>query len=496
MGKLTLSLHYILTYPNFSEFRNMPKLLPKSGLGGIKTSIFAPLNCLNQNNMQKADGQQKPNYFLPFVLITSLFFLWGFVHNLDPILIPHLKRSFSLSTLQASLVDSAVFIAYFVMALPAGFIMKKYGYKSGIIIGLILFALGSFMFIPAADTQAYIFFLGALFIIACGLTILETAANPYAALLGEPETASQRLNFAQSFNGLAATLAPIIGAKLILSKGATDAELNSMTEAARKLALASEASTVKLPYFILGAIILIIAIAFYFTRLPEIKDGDNEERSASIFHAFKHRHLSWAVAAQFFYVGAQVCVFSFFILFASKTIPPGTAKDGLIQTIESVFKSLHIIDKVSDSDYFSYYLSTAGLLFMIGRFVGTFIMKYAKPNILLAIYAAVNVILSAYVMNSSGVEAVYATIGIAFFMSIMFPTIFSLGIVNLGGDTKFGSSLIIMSIVGGALLPPVFGYISDATDHIQTAYAVPLVCFLVVFVFGAWGSSIRTKTVS
>jgi FHS family L-fucose permease-like MFS transporter len=438
--------------------------------------------------MSSSIKTEKPSYLVPFALITSLFFLWGFVHNLDPILIPHLKRSFSLSTLQASLVDSAVFIAYFLMALPAGFIMKKYGYKSGIIIGLLLFALGSFLFIPAANTQAYSFFLGALFIIACGLTILETAANPYASLLGDPQTGSQRLNFAQSFNGLAATMAPIIGAKLILSHGATDEELSQMTETARNLALASEASTVKMPYFILGTVILVIAIAFYFTRLPEINDGDDEESSKSIFHAFRHKNLSWGVAAQFFYVGAQVCVFSFFILFASKTIPAGSEKDGLIIGIEKLFKSIGLIDEVSDSDYFSYYLSTAGLAFMIGRFIGTFFMKFVKPNILLAIYAAINVLLSIYVINASGVEAVYATILIAFFMSIMFPTIFSLGIVGLGGDTKFGSSLIIMSIVGGALLPPVFGYISDVTDHIQSAYIVPLVCFAVVFSFGAFGT--------
>ena len=173
-----------------------------------------------------------------FIMITSLFFMWGFVHNLDPILIPHLKKSFSLSTLQSSLVDSAVFIAYFAMALPAGFIMKKYGYKTGIITGLILFAIGSFLFIPAANTQQYFFFLAALFIIACGLTILETAANPYASLLGDPSTATQRLNFAQSFNGLAATLAPIIGARMILTQGNTDEALNAMDAATRQIALA------------------------------------------------------------------------------------------------------------------------------------------------------------------------------------------------------------------------------------------------------------------
>ena len=185
-----------------------------------------------------------------FIMITSLFFMWGFVHNLDPILIPHLKKSFSLSTLQSSLIDSAVFIAYFVMALPAGYIMKTYGYKAGIITGLALFAIGSFLFIPAANTQQYAFFLTALFVIACGLTILETAANPYASLLGDPASATQRLNFAQSFNGLAATLAPIIGARIILTQGASDEVLSKMTDSAKQIALASEAASVKTPYFI------------------------------------------------------------------------------------------------------------------------------------------------------------------------------------------------------------------------------------------------------
>ena len=206
--------------------------------------------------------KKKNPYLFAFILITSLFFLWGFAHNLDPILIPHLKKSFTLSTTQATLVDSSVFIAYFLMALPAGFIMKKFGYKIGIISGLLLFAFGSFLFVPAANNQSYEFFLVALFVIACGLTILETAANPYAASLGNPSTSTQRLNLAQSFNGLAAALAPVIGARIILTKGYTDAELRTMTEAGKKIALASEASTVKLPYIILGSVLVFMAIVF------------------------------------------------------------------------------------------------------------------------------------------------------------------------------------------------------------------------------------------
>jgi len=409
----------------------------------------------------------KNKYLFPFIMITSLFFMWGFVHNLDPILIPHLKRSFSLSTLQASLVDSAVFIAYFVMALPAGFIMKKYGYKTGIIIGLAFFALGSFLFIPAANTQLYVFFLGALFIIACGLTILETAANPYASLLGPPETATFRLNFAQTFNGLAATLAPMVGVRVILIKGASDEELSKMTESARQLALASEASSVKTPYLILGSIILVIAVIFIFLKLPEIvEEEEKHDEKTGILHALRHRHLSWAVAAQFFYVGAQVCVFSFFILYATEAAG---------------------IDQQTAGDYAGYGM---GLAFLLGRVIGTFLMKFIKAESLLVIYALINVVLCGIAITSGGTLALVSVIGIAFFMSIMFPTIFSLGIKDLGRDTKLGSSLIIMSIVGGAILPPVMGYISDVTHNIQIGYIVPLICFVVVLLFGLKGHKV------
>ena len=414
----------------------------------------------------------KNNYLFPFIMITSLFFMWGFVHNLDPILIPHLKRSFSLTTLQASLVDSAVFIAYFFMALPAGIIMRKYGYKAGIIIGLALFAIGSFLFIPAANTQLYEFFLGALFIIACGLTILETAANPYASLLGPKETSTFRLNFAQSFNGLAATLAPIIGAQIILVEGISDKELTQMSAAAQQVALASEASSVKTPYLVLGLIITVIAIIFAFLKLPEIVEEEEvsqKDLSGNAFvRAFKHTHLNWAIVAQFFYVGAQVCVFSFFILYATEAAG---------------------IDRQTAGWYAGF---GVGLAFMVGRFVGTFLMKFYKPSSLLAIYSIVSILLCVVAMTVSGMPAIYTVIGIAFFMSIMFPTIFSLGIKDLGTDTKFGSSLIIMSIVGGAVLPPVMGYIADQSS-IQIGYIVPLVCFAVVFFFGAYGHRITKK---
>lgn len=403
---------------------------------------------------------QKASLLFPFILVTSLFFLWGFVHNLDPILIPHLKKSFSLTTLQASLVDSSVFIAYFVMALPAGFLMRKYGYKMGIITGLTVFAIGSFLFIPAANTQQYAFFLAALFIVACGLTILETAANPYASLLGDPATGTQRLNFAQAFNGLAATVAPLIGGRIILTRGFTDTELGAMTAAARKTALAAEASTVKLPYLVLGCIIVLIAVLFAMIKLPDVKEDNAATEGKNVFHAFRHKHLRWAVIAQFFYVGAQVCVSSFFILYAEKAA-------GISGEQAAVYVGLGY-----------------GLAFMLGRFVGTFFMRFIAPPKLLALYSVINIALSAAAMVCHGMMAVYIIIAIAFFMSIMFPTIFALGIKDLGTDAKYGSSLIIMSIVGGAILPLIFGRISDLAENIQMGYIVPLVCFIVTFIFG------------
>jgi FHS family L-fucose permease-like MFS transporter len=422
----------------------------------------------NRNIKHNDPIMTKNKTLFPFILITSLFFLWGFAHNLDPILIPHLKKSFTLTTVQATLVDSAVFIAYFLMALPAGFIMKKYGYKTGIITGLLVFAFGSYLFIPAANTQQYTFFLVALFIIACGLTILETAANPYASSLGDPATSTQRLNFAQSFNGLAATLAPIIGGRIILTKGYTAAQLGTMTEEGRKLALAAEASSVKMPYFILGSVLVIIAVIFAFTRLPKIQQHEGHAASKNIFHALKHRHLAWGVAAQFFYVGAQVCIFSLFILYATKSA------------------SLTEVQA-------TYYLGLCGAAFLIGRFIGTFLMRYYSSANLLAVYGSINVLLCVIAILSNGMITVYTVMVICFFMSIMFPTIFALGIKGLKGDTEFGSSLIIMSIVGGAVLPRVFGYISDVTGNIQYGYMVPLVCFAVVAFFGLKGHRVKVR---
>lgn len=399
-------------------------------------------------------------YGLAFILITSLFFFWGFVHNLDPILIKHLRSAFSLTHFQASLVDSAVFIAYFLLAIPAGMIMKRFGYKTGIIVGLFLFALGCLLFIPAANTVSYMFFLGALFILSCGLTILETAANPYITILGDPAKATQRLNFAQSFNGLAAFIAPIIGGKFILADEPKAAdEIAAMSDAARQAYIQAETALVKMPYLTLGIIILVVAVLFMLTKLPDVKDAEaGDGKSAGFMEVLKFPRVKWAVMAQFFYVGAQVYVFSFLLVFAEDAINM----------------------KGSEGKY---YAGLAGLLFMVGRFVGSFLMKYIRPSRLLAIYSVISMLFCCLVIFGNGIFTLYTLTGVTFFMSIMFPTIFALGVEGLGVNTKPASSLIIMSIVGGAILPPLASKVTDMSGNIHWSYIVPLICFLMVLLF-------------
>ncbi|TAE39103.1 MAG: L-fucose:H+ symporter permease [Sphingobacteriales bacterium] len=413
----------------------------------------------------------KNKTLIPVILIISLFFLWGFAHNLNPILIPHLKKACQLSDLQSALIDSSFFIAYFAMALPAGYFMKKYGYKYGIIIGLVIFALGAFLFYPAASTRNFSFFLIALFVIASGLTFLETAANPYISVLGDPETATQRLNFAQSFNGLAATLAPLLGGMFILSGkhlSAQDEQNMSLTQLNEFLT--KEASSVQIPYIIIGVIVLTVAVVIWRTNLPEIAEPEDTQHQMAQKHQsiFKEKNLMLGVLAQFFYVGAQVCVSSFFIRFAGK-----------VAGIEE--KSA------------AYFLSAALLGFMIGRFFGTFLMKYIAPSRLLAIYAVTNIVLLLIAIFADGYISVYALIGVEFFMSIMFPTIFSLSIQGLGAKTKKASSFLIMSIVGGAIFPLIMGRVSDAST-IQLAYSIPALCFLVVFYFAIKNAKVTNIT--
>lgn len=401
----------------------------------------------------------KRQTMIPVILVTSLFFLWGFAHNLNPILIPHLKKACQLSDFQSAFIDSAFFIAYFVVALPAGYFMKRFGYKQGIVLGLLLFAAGAFLFFPAANIREYWFFLLALFVIASGLTFLETAANPYISVLGNPDTAAQRLNLAQSFNGLAATLAPFIGGHYILSgKTLTMDEQATMSATDLTTYLQSEADAVKLPYIVIGIIVLLVALLVSRTSLPEINEETHSEKGQPAARSlWSNPNFLFGVVALFLYVGAQVGVVSFFIRFS----------DQVAGVQEKAAANL---------------LSVALLGFMLGRFVGTFLMRFVTPAKLLAIFALLSVVFTLISAGIDGMFAVYAMVGVTFLMSIMFPTIFSLAIGGLGKNTKQGSSILIMSIVGGAIVPLIMGRLSDWFS-MQTAYVVPAVCFVVVLLF-------------
>lgn len=401
----------------------------------------------------------KDSKLIAVALITSLFFIWGFALNLNPILIPHLKKACQLSDFQSSLIDSASYIAYFLLPIPAAQFMRKYGYKGGIILGLLLFSFGAFLFYPAAAVRNYPFFLAALFIVFSGAAFLETAANPFISALGDPASATQRLNFAQSFNGLAATLAPLAGGLFILSgKNLSETETNSMSPQQLAAYLDTEASAVKLPFVIIGIVVFIVAILIWRTTFPTINEessaNEQDERrplGARIAELLKIKHLMSGVLAQFFYVGAQACVSSFFIRFSQRVAG-------------------------FEEKPASYHLTVAFLGFMIGRFAGTFLMRYINPVKLLVIYSVINIILIVAASTLQGTVAVYALMAVWFFMSIMFPTIFSLSIRDLGAKTKLGSSLVIMGIVGGAVFPPIMGRISDMAN-IQVSYLVPGVCF-------------------
>lgn len=428
-------------------------------------------------------------FILPFILVSSLFFLWAIAHNLNDILITQFQKALALSRGQSGFIQFAFYIAYFIMALPAGFIMKKHGYKNGIIFGLALYALGAFLFYPAAELQVYGFFLFALFIIASGLTFLETAANPYIIVLGDPNSSERRLNFAQSFNGLGTIVGPAIGGIFIFSNNELAPDLNQLASTELEMFRTAEAKAVQMPYMVIGLFVLALAVLFFKTKMPEINEENEPVKQGAVrettgqdkpdknknpapaksWHLLKnHTNLSWGIVAQFFYVGAQVCIWSYFIDYVLEAKPSLTEKEG------------------------AFYLSLSLGLFMCGRFSGTYLMKFIAPNRLMAIYSLICIaLLSLIIMlpNHFGFPAILA---ISFFLSIMFPSIFALGIKGLGKNTKIGSSLLIMAIVGGAFFPPVMGFLADFTN-IHLAFLVPVLCFMVIFSFSVHGYKVSHK---
>jgi len=405
-------------------------------------------------------------YLLPLALVTSLFFLWAIGVNLNDILIPHLKKAFSLTDFQSSLIQSAFFGGYFLAALPAGWLMQRVGYKKGILIGLMICATGAFLFIPAASVRLYGFFLFALFVMACGQCFLEVASNPYVTILGPRESSERRLNFAQSFNSVGAVVTPFLGAAFILSGiEHTPAELAAMSPAQLAAYQASEANMVKVPYLVITGIFLLVGGLIYLSHLPEVHEHSSADSTASnvrLRGLWAQGHLVRGVIAQFFYVGAQVGVASFIIRFAERSLP------GTHEKAAAHYLQLHMLG------------------FMVGRFAGSAIMKKVAPPRLLSLFAAGSLVCLTIVLLGSGHASVWAIALVGFFHSIMFPTIFALSLKGLGTYTKLGSSLLVMSIVGGAVIPAVMGRISDATN-IQVAFAVPLLCHAYILLFALRG---------
>lgn len=415
---------------------------------------------------------QQRKYLLPFILITSLFFLWAFVHNINPVLIPHLKKACELSDTQSAFIDTAVYFAYFLMALPAGWFIYKFGYKKGILLGLLLFACGFLLFIPAAAYRAYSLFLVALFIGASGATFLETVANPYVTRLGAEASAPFRINLAQSFNGIGAFIAPIIGGKFILSGiEHSDQQLAVMrNNGTLEQYLTQEASAVKAPYLVLGLIVLLVLILLACIPLPEISEEEEKQTGFSL-KIFRHRHLSWAIIAQLFYVGAQAGIGSFFIRYARQA--------GQYPEKQAAYL----------------WGSIAMVGFMTGRFAGTFLLKYIKAPYLLLLYAIISTVLVTLAIISKGTVAVYLLMAVPFFMSVMYPTIFAMGISRLGSESKMAAALLVMAIAGGAVLPVLMGKISDFSGgNIQLAYIIPAICFAVIAVFAYRFRNIFTTT--
>jgi MFS transporter, FHS family, L-fucose permease len=407
-------------------------------------------------------------FLVPLTLITTLFFLWALGVNLNDILIPRFRSAFGLNDFQSSFIQVAFFGGYFLAAFPAGWLMERIGYKKGILTGLLLCATGALLFLPASIIGLYRFFLMALFVMACGQSFLEVASNPYVTILGPPGSSERRLNFAQSFNSVGAVAAPIIGGAFILTGVEySPSQLATMNAAQLHAHRAAEASSVKLPYVVIAAIFLFMAVVISLTHLPDVTEkkiepGGSAARRRIRDSVFAHPHLMKGVIAQFFYVGAQVGVASFVIRFAQHTVPGMTARLA------------------------AYYLLGHQIGFMTGRFTGSAAMKRIAPPRLLSAFTIGCLVCVLVALLTSGIIPVWAVVLIGFFHSIMFPTIFALSIKDLGPLTKRGSSLLVMAIIGGAIFPAIMGRISDATN-IQTAFVVPLFCYVYILYFALSG---------
>ncbi len=434
-------------------------------------------------------GKDGQNYLFPFILITSLFFLWGFAHSLLDVLNKHFQDSLHLSKAQSGAVQASAYGAYFLMAIPAGLIARKFGYKSGVVVGLALFALGAFWFVPAVEINTFWAFLLGLLILFCGLTCLETVANPYTIVLGSPETSASRINLAQTFNAIGWILGPLVGSVLIFKNESDRSTIELFVDAIKKVFLgANDAvaniveavgdhtsnSVLMFPYVGLGCVVVLVLVFFLFAKLPEIKSDNHKDTSilnnntvTRDLPLIKQRHFVLAVVAQFLYVAAQTGIGSFFINYAIevKELQLTEIQAGLL-------------------------LGLGGMsLFAVGRFSGSMIMQKMKPGSLLGLCAAINTLLMLFVIMNHNRFGIIALISCYLFMSIMFPSIFALGLRDLGDKTKTASSILVLTVVGGAIAPSLMGILG--AESMNVGFIIPLICFLYISFFGYVGSRIK-----
>jgi len=404
---------------------------------------------------------------LPFVLITALFFLWAIPNNFNDILIRQFMKSFEINRLEAGLVQFAFYLGYFFLAFPAGVIMRRAGYKTGLVMGLVLYGAGCILFYPAAHVGQYWFFLTALFVIASGLAFLETGASPFIIQIGDPETAAQRVNFSQAFNPLGSITAVLIGSRFIFSGIELKPEQMAALQAAGtyQAYLKSETLRVVMPYLVLGSLVLLWAVLLARTPFPHtgMDYSRNTLEHDTSKPLWRRKHFVFAVAAQFLYVGAQVGAWSWQIPYVQTYTGLGERKAG--------------------------YLLTAALVaFTTGRFFSTWLLRHVRAARLLGIYAVVNTAICTAAVIRPGWFGVGCLVATSFFMSLMYPTIFALGVKGLGTHTKTGGGIIVMSIVGGAAIPLIMGRVGDVAG-IALSYVVPALCFAAVALYAWFGSA-------
>ena len=420
------------------------------------------------------DGSDKNAYLGSLTLLTSLFFIWGFITCLNDILIPHLKAVFTLNYTQAMLVQFCFFTAYFIVSVPSGYLVEKIDYKGGIIAGLLIAGIGCLLFYPAASQHSYPLFLAALFVLASGITLLQVAANPYVTILGKPETASSRLTMTQAFNSLGTTIAPYFGALLILSTAVKSAEEIKLLNANELSAYqTAQSAAVQNPYLFLAAVLFFIAVVFAIIKLPKIKPISRQPENAvnipfdnDHHSAWAYKHLVLGAIAIFVYVGGEVCIGSFLINFLGEAEIVGLAEK-------------------EAGKYVSFYWGGA----MIGRFIGAAVMQKIQPGKALTFNAVTAAVLVLITIFANGSVAMWSILSVGLFNSIMFPTIFSLAVNGLGKHTGQGSGILCSAIVGGAILPVVQGLFADRIG-IQTAFFIPVICYLYIAYYGWKGHKI------